>query len=113
MSTETPELETTNQPETAPVVDTVKGEWTETAEGYQTTFTDGTVVQILRGKGKHIKQAVRVMGKPENYQTALQALLIQINGKHKVIEDFEPWYDELLLKDAQILTTKFAEVNFL
>lgn len=113
MPTETPELEKTNQPETVPVIDAIRGEWTETGEGYKTTFSDGTVITILQGKGKHIKQAVRVMGTPDQYQTALQALLIQINGKHKVMEDFEPWYDELSLKDAQKLTTKFAEVNFL
>lgn len=60
------------------------------------TLPSGAVATIYKGKGKHARQAQKLMGDDSSlYMPALMAQLVQINGKYLLMEE----YDEVDLDD--------------
>lgn len=64
---------------------------------------------IKKGKGKNITEAMKTAGKEgERFLFAMICQLTTVDGNPIVIEDLE----EMELKDAMDIQTKFSEINF-
>ncbi len=73
------------------------------------TLSNGSVAEIIKGKGRHAKKAMmKSEGKGEEYLAILMAELVLVDGKKLVPEDFE----EMDMKDYMAIQTAFADVNF-
>lgn len=56
----------------------------------------GKTATIFKGKGKHVREAQRLMGDDNSlYLPALMSMLVQVDGKSLLMED----YDEMDMDD--------------
>lgn len=74
------------------------------------TLPSGAKAQIIEGKGKHARQATKLMsGDSSLYMPALMSQLVTIDGKKMVMEDF----DEIPLVDYNAIAVELSETTFL
>lgn len=72
-------------------------------------ISDGRVVTIFKGKGKHSFKATSIAnGDGSLYTKALMSLLVEFDGKPVTMEEF----DELDLPDLFAIQDKFNDANF-
>lgn len=106
--------ENTNETQSGETETQVAKEETKVVPGLaqEVTLSDGRKAQIFKGKGIHARKAMRAVSDTKEdsgaYLSSLMSMLIIIDGKELVPEEF----DELPMKDYNELMRIFTEINF-